>query len=264
MPIFNDKHLSYNWRDAKWMVERAAQLGAPFMAGSSLPLGWRNPWLEHPLETPIAEAIAIGYSGLDVYGFHALETLQCMVERRAGGETGVAAVTCLAGDAVWEAAEAGLWSRDLAEAACAAIENKPPGSMEDHCQNPALFLLDYRDGLRGAILMLNGYVTDMAYAARIGGQIQATEFYLQSGFSHAHFSYLSLNIEEMFLTGRPTYPLERTLLTTGVLEAALDSRYRGHIRLETPHLNIAYRSYETLPWRPTGRRPAGATLEPLT
>jgi len=263
VPVFNDKHLSYNWADAKWMVDRAAHLGAPFMAGSSLPLGWRNPWLEHGLETPIEEALAVGFSGLDVYGFHTLETLQCMVERRAGGETGVAAVTCLEGQAVWEAAKTGLWSRDLAEAACACIEDKPAGTMEEHCPNPALFLIDYRDGLRGAILMLNGYVTDMAYAARIGGEIQATEFYLQRGLSHAHFSYLSLNIEEMFVTGQPTYPLERTLLTTGTLEAALDSRYRGHIRLETPHLAIAYRSYDHIPWRPTGRRPTGATLEPL-
>ena len=100
VPVFCDKHLSYNWHDAKWMVDRAAQLGAPFMAGSSLPLAYRNPWLEHELDAPIQEAIAIGYAGLDVYGFHTLETLQCMLERRLGGETGVAAVTCLEGDAV--------------------------------------------------------------------------------------------------------------------------------------------------------------------
>lgn len=263
VPLFNDKHLAYNWPDAKWMVDRARRLGAPFMAGSSLPLAWRNPWLEHPLETPLREALAIGYSGLDVYGFHALETLQCMVERRLGGETGVTAVTCLEGAAVWQAAQAGLWSRELAEAACAAIENKPPGSMEEHCPQPALFLIEYRDGLRGAVLMLNGYVTDMAYAARVENDIQATEFYLQDGPPHAHFSYLSLNIEEMFVTGQPTYPVERTLLTTGILEAALDSRYRGHVRCETPYLDFAYRSYDAIPWRPRERRPGGATQKPL-
>jgi len=262
VPIFNDKHLSYNWHDAKWMYDRAKQLGAPFMAGSSLPVGWRNPWLEYELETPVEEAIAIGFSGLDIYGFHTLETLQCMVERRVGGETGVAAVTCLEGGVVWEAAKDGLWSRELAEAACAPIENKPAGSMEEHCKNPALFLIEYRDGLRGAVLMLNGYVTDLAYAGRVDGIIQGTEFYLQNHEPHGHFSYLSLNIEEMFVTGVPTYPVERTLLTSGVLEAALDSRYQGYVRLETPHLEVAYRSYENLPWRPYGRRPKGATLEP--
>lgn len=262
VPVYNDKHLSYNWHDAKWMVDRAASLGAPFMAGSSLPLGWRSPWLEYEQGLPVEEAIAIGFSGLDIYGFHTLETLQCMVERRVGGETGVEAVTCLEGDAVWEAAKAGLWSRELAEAACAPIENKPEGRMEDHCKNPALFLVEYRDGLRGGVLMLNGYVSDLAYAGLVNGEIQGTEFYLQNGPPHAHFSYLSLNIEEMFVTGVPTYPVERTLLTTGVLEAALDSRHQGYIRLETPHLELSYRSYGLLSWRPTGVRPTGATLDP--
>jgi hypothetical protein len=32
VPVFNDKHLSYNWHDARWMYDRLAGLGAPFMA----------------------------------------------------------------------------------------------------------------------------------------------------------------------------------------------------------------------------------------
>ena len=137
--------------------------------------------------------------------------------------------------------------------------------MEEHCPHPALFLVEYRDGLQGSLLMLNGYITDLAYAARAEGETVATEFHCQGHGgqgAHAHFSYLSLNIEEMFLTGQPSYPVERTLLTSGVLEAALDSRHQGHLRFETPHLEVAYRSYETLPWRPTGPRPTGATLDP--
>jgi hypothetical protein len=255
VPVFNDKHLSYNWHDAKWMYDRARQLGAPFMAGSSLPLGWRSPWLELEKETPVEEAVAIGFSGLDIYGFHTLEVLQCMVERRAGGETGIAAVTCVEGPAVWEAARKGLWSRELADAACAAIADKPAGRMEEHCPNPVVFLLEYRDGLKGAVLMLNGYVKDLAFACGSRGKVLATEFFLQPGPPHAHFSYLSLNIEEMFVTGKPTYPVERTLLTSGALEAALESRYRGDVRLETPHLDVRYQSYDRIPWRPTGPRP---------
>jgi len=262
VPIFNDKHLSYNWHDAKWMYDRAAQLDAPFMAGSSLPFFWRNPWLEHERETPITQAVAIGYSGLDIYGFHTLETLQCMVERRVGGETGVAAVTCLEGDAVWDAADIHVWPLDLAEAACEKIQNKPDGQMKEHCENPALFIVEYRDGLQGNILMLNGYVTDLAYAARVEGEIVASEFYCPQA-PHAHFSYLGLNVEEMFLSERPTYPIERTLLTTGILEAALDSRFQGHVRLETPHLNVSYSSYDHIPWRPTSPRPSGASLIPF-
>ncbi len=138
--------------------------------------------------------------------------------------------------------------------------------MEEHCENPALFLLEYRDGLRGAALMLNGYVHDLAYAAQVNGEIQATEFYLQGHGGqdgpYAHFSYLSLNVEEMFQSGKPSYPVERTLLSSGVLEAALTSRHEGYHRLQTPWLDVAYRSYDELPWRPTEPRPTGACLEP--
>ena len=264
VPVFVDKHLSYNWHDACWMVERAAALKAPLMAGSSLPLSWRNPWLEHELDTPIDAAMAVGFSGLDSYGFHTLEVLQCMVERRRGGETGVAAVTCLEGEAVWRGAQKGAWSRDLAEAACAAIEDKPDGAMEEHCDHPVAMLVEYRDGLRGCVLMLNGYVHDMAYAAHASGQTVATEFYAQghggTEGAYGHFSYLSLCVEEMFMTGEPTYPVDRTLLTTGILEAALTSRYEGGKRLETPWLATAYQARDDSRWRPLGPRPAGACL----
>ncbi len=266
VPVFNDKHLSYNWHDCRWMCERAAGLQAPLMAGSSLPVAWRSPWLEHEKGVELEEALAVGFSGLDIYGFHTLEVLQCMVERRRGGETGVAAVTCFEGDAVWEAAERGVWSRQLAEAACAALPDKPQGSMEEHCRNPSLFAVEYRDGLRGSALMLNGYVTDLAYAARLGGgSVEASEFHCQGhggNGAHAHFSYLGLNIEEMFVSGRPVWPVERTLLTSGVLEAALTSRHEGYRRLETGWLDVAYESYDELPWRPLGPRPAGACLDP--
>jgi hypothetical protein len=216
--------------------------------------------LEYERGTPIEEAVAIGYGGRESYGFHALETLQCMMERRRGGETGVAAVQHLAGPAVWEAGRAGRWSRELAEAACAAIENRPEGSMEERCREPEAFLIEYRDGLRAAVLMLNGDVSDFAFAARVGDRIDATEFYLQGDFPHGHFNYLSLNIEEMFLTGTPTYPAERTLLTTGIVNAIMDSAHEGSRRVETPQLAIAYESYQGPLWRPSGPRPTGANV----
>ena len=262
VPVFCDKHLSYNWDDANWMSARANELNVPFMAGSSLPLCWRQPFLEHPLNTPLDDAIAIGYGGVESYGFHALETLQCMIERRTGGESGVVSVQCLEGQDVWNAAESGEWSLDLAEAACAQIKNRPDTSIIEGCPSPILFLMDHRDGFRSAVLMLNGYVTDFAYAARQGNEILATEFYLQNGTPYAHFSYLSLNIEEMFVTGIPQYPVERTLLTTGILDAFMHSRAENYKKLETPHLaKIAYQSYQNTLIRPTAPRPEGATLE---
>ena len=261
VPVFSDKHLSYNWRDSKWMYDRAQQLGVPFMAGSSIPLGWRDPWLEHELDAPIEDALVLSFGGIESYGYHGLEALQCMIERRSGGEAGLAAGQCLEGEAVWRAGADGLWSRELAEAAAAAGETAS-GSMEESCDNPAAFLLEFRDGFKATLLQLNGYAKEWSYAARVDGQVLATGLRTH-GPPYPHFSYLGLNIEAMFLSGEPQYPVERTLLVSGALDALMDSRHRGHIRLETPHLDVAYRSYETMPIRPTGPLPKGASTVPF-
>lgn len=247
VPVFSDKHLAFTWADSLWMYERARELGLPFMAGSSLPLVDRRPRLEHEVGTEIEEALSIGHFhqylyGLDSYGFHGLETLQCMVERRRGGETGIAAVQCLEGDDVWSAGEKGMWPRDLADAALDRIEAKDPGRMEDACENPAVFIVEYADGFRASTLMLDRHLNGFGYAARVDGEVVSTELNPQ-GALRQPFTYQGLNIQEMFLTGEPQYPVERTLLVSGALDALMESRYRGHTRVETPHLNVAYEPF---------------------
>jgi hypothetical protein len=79
------------------MVETARQLGFPLLAGSSLPVTWRRPELELPVGTRIREALVASRGELEVFGFHALEALQCMVERRTRGQQGVRSVRCLQG-----------------------------------------------------------------------------------------------------------------------------------------------------------------------
>ncbi|MFH1568980.1 MAG: hypothetical protein ABIL09_13370, partial [Gemmatimonadota bacterium] len=288
VPVFNDKHFAYDFADARWMWDRAAELRIPLMAGSCLPLAWRRPWLEYDLETPVEEAVAVGYGDGEAYGYHTIETLQCMVERRVGGETGVASVQCLVGDEVWRSRDRGEWSGELGEAACAAIENKPAGSMEEYASKPAVFLIRYRDGLRAAALMLDGYIKDWSYAGRVAGRpevqgnhagngdrqgaiaasgvdrlpvVHATEFFLQPDGPGASFGYLSRNIQEFFRTGVAPYPPERTLLTTGITDAMMISRHEAHRVVPTPYLDIAYRSYTALPLRPRGPRPSGACLD---
>ena len=265
VPVFVDKHLSYRWADARWMYDTARELRVPLWAGSSLPVHWRRPNVEHPLGDPLDEALATGFHMLERYGFHALESLQCQVERRAGGETGVTAVTCLSGDDVWRAADAGRWSTDLADAALAATNPGPDRLEPEHVSDPHVFLLEYADGLRGTALMLgdNGYVRKFAYAGRRRGRIDAFEYHGDEAPNRAHFSYFGLGVEDFLLSGLPQSPVERTLLTTGVLEAALISHHHGGRRVETPHLDIAYAPMTGAVRRPTGSEPAGASLQPL-
>ena len=93
--------------------------------------------------------------------------------------------------------------------------------------------------------------------------MQATEFYLQNEGPFAHFGYLCRNIQQFFKTGQAPYPPERTLLTTGVIDAAMISRHEGHRRVETPYLDIDL-SVLTTRCRSDhrGTRPSGACIDP--
>ncbi len=242
VPVFSDKHLSFSWENAKWMYDQAVELKVPFMAGSSLPVAWRRPPVEVEAGSKIEEGLVAAYGGLESYGFHALETLQCLMERRQGNETGVTAVTCLEGPAVWKAAEDKRWSRPLLDAALAVANPVKKGKLEELCKNPAAFLVEYRDGRRGSVLMLNGYNRDWIAAFRLADRAKPVviDFWLQDGRPFGHFTLLARGIEAMFQTGKATWPVERTLLTTGILDAAMTSRFEKQQRLATPHLALTY------------------------
>jgi hypothetical protein len=224
------------------MVGTARELGIPFLAGSSLPVAWRVPPLELPRDCKIAEALAIGYGGLEAYGFHALETLQCMVERRAGAERGVAAVQAVRGAEIWRAEREGRWSRALLNAALHA-QGTDGARLEQRLNDQAaFFLVEYRDGLKATVAMMNGVSDEFGFAARLEGAAEphAAWFQLQDGKPFRHFGFLVDAIAHTVRTGRPAYPVERTLLTTGVLDAAMHSLAQGGRRIETPALDVRY------------------------
>jgi hypothetical protein len=107
--------------------------------------------------------------------------------------------------------------------------------------NSAWYLIEYRDGLRSSIAMANGVTDKHAFAARRPGIKPhfATNLATQNGFPTAHFANQLRAIDEMIHTGMAPYPVERTLLTTGILHAALLSLAEGRA-IETPHLDVHY------------------------
>ena len=279
VPMFNDKHLSWNWDWAKQMVDTSKEMGFPYMAGSSLPVTWRIPSVEMPLGTRIREAVCVGYGGVDSYDFHALETIQCMVERRAGGETGVKWLQAYRGDKVWDALRDGVWSRRLMEAALCRSHTLTPAregfndilptddDLRRLVKDPVVYHYEHNDGLRCTMILLNGMVRDFNFAADvehhksssqvyqpmvkdfnfaadIGGAPFSTQMYLPMPDGRTtvanFFDGLVNNQEKMFLTGKATYPVERTLLTTGLVAAGVESLYRDQTRYETPHLAVNY------------------------
>lgn len=265
VPVFSDKYIANSWLDAKWVYDRSIDLDVPMMAGSSLPYCRRNPVLDHPLETPISEAVAIGPGDLDSYGIHILEMLQCMVERRSGGETGVFSVQGLKGDAVWKAIDSGEISGELLEAACERIPDKTDQPMRDVVRDPVALRIRYNDGLETAILILDEYVnSSLLYAARMPDETVSTEFLLSPPPVNAHFSYMALNIREFFRTGgQPPVPIERNLLTNGILDMAFRSLVlgRGEER-RTPFLDITYRVEENRAIWPESPQARGPSVGP--
>ena len=258
VPIFNDKHLSYNFEKAKEMVDDGHRLGFGVLSGSSLPVTWRLPDVDIPYDHELEGAVMVGVGGSDPMDYHALEAMQCMIERRKGGETGVAAVQLIDGDEVWKAGQDGRWSLELLEAALSRSDTPCGFTDEDGrtqnligtgelyklVDNPAAYLIEYNDGFKATLLMLNGAVRDYCFAAKLKDQPvpMSTQFFLTPTPNVTYSACLVAKIEELYETGIAPYPAERTLLVSGTLESCLKSRHQGHVRLETPHLNVEYRA----------------------
>jgi len=258
-PIFNDKHLSWNFAWAKEMVETARTMSFPLLAGSSLPVTWRMPAIDMPHGAEVEEVLGIAHGPVDIYDFHALEMIQCMAERRKGGETGVVRMHALRGDAVWDALAAGSWSAGgcsprLFEACLARSQTLAQDDVSSHrfptldqmkqwTKQPVCYRFEYADGLRATMLQLNGLVKDFTFAAQVRGQREplSTLFYLPDNPNVVYSAALMSKAEEMFTTGTAPYPVQRTLLTSGLVAAALQS-LADNKELQTPHLDVNYQA----------------------
>ena len=258
VPVFNDKHLSYSFAKAKAMVDASKRLGFPFLAGSSLPVTWRLPSVDLPYGAVVEDAVMVGVGGSDPMDYHALEAMQSVLERRRGGETGVRRVQMVTGDAVWKAGAEGRWSRELLGAALSRSDSLQGWSVRDGrtqalaegdeiarlAQDPAAYFIEYNDGTKATLLMLNGVLADYNLAVRVQGRPDplSMQFLLPPTPNVAYSAPFMNYVARMFETGRAEYPVERTMLVCGMLESCLDSRMAGGKPLDTPFLDVRYES----------------------
>ena len=244
VPVFVDKHLADNWTDAKHIYDTARELKIPLMAGSSVPGSWRHPAVDVDRDADLSEIVIISYGSTDHYGFHALECLQSVVEQRRGGETGVKAVQCVTGDSVWRALGEKRVDPELVQSALGRVSsgNQNLPLLRERVKQPILWLVEYAEGLRASVLELNGVATGWAGAWRYrqGGRMESTQFWTQEARPAAHFTLLLNGIERMMLTGKPSWNVQRTLMSSGLLDALLQSCSQNGSRLETPRLEFGY------------------------
>ncbi len=260
VPVFNDKHLSTDWEECVEMVEDSRRLTFAFLAGSSLPVTWRIPSIELPLETELEQSVGVCYGGVDSYDFHGYETAQCMSERRAGGESGVRSLQALRGDALWARVESDDSLKSLVFSALSRSHSlkapkgysigRPSFSWIRECSPDATgFFIEHLDGFRTTQFLLNGYLRDFTYAGRKkNGEVVSCQMQLPMPPSNTtladFFNPLVNNIERTILTGKAAYPIERTLLTSGMSIAGVDSLHAGQRKIETPHLDVTYKARE--------------------
>jgi len=276
-PLFNDKHLSWNWNWAKKMVDTAGDMKFGFMAGSSLPVARRLPSIDLPWGAQVEEAIGVWAGGIDGGDIHVIEAMQAIVERRRGGETGIRSVEALRGDRFWKALEAGTWKgggwdRSLLASALSRSNMIHP-VREDYgvvlpnnrdirrmAPDSYAYRFEYRDGMKATIVQFqglradkkkSGVAGDCTVAARLkGGKTFSTLIYLPYYSMRNFFNPQVHHIESLFLTGKSPYPIERTLLTTGMTAAGIESLFQNQKRLPTPHLSVPYKApRKSLFWR---------------
>ena len=247
VPVFNDKHFSYNWDDAKWMFDKSRELDFPLTGGSLLPVYYRKPEIELENDTPLKHSIVVGAAPDEGAIFHCIELLHAFVERRKGGETGVKSIQSIRGPESWKWVERNSWAADLLEAVAKRLELKP----ENYRANPRtnICVIEYNDGTKAAIIgvPLSGWT----YAGEIEGQNEPTIVSLLNfpgPFDQYHASNAQPHwIVEMMLTKKEPFNAERLLLTTGITNFYMESNWEGSKyspvgrRIETPFLNMTYR-----------------------
>ena len=255
VPVYWDEPLGP--AQARNMAEASRQLKFPVLAGSILPITWRLPPLELPAGSRVEQALMVGIGSRRSDRYRALETLQAMVERRRGGETGVRSVQAVAGEAVWRAGSGGRWSRELLQAAVARSDSLQGETLKDGrprdlvkggelprlVEHPEACLVDYSDGMRAAVLMLDGAVGDFTFAARLRdvSEVASTQFLLPPEPNRAGSACLAARIEDLVQSGRSPVRPERAWIASGILDRWMESRKKKGVTLDTPELKLEYR-----------------------
>ncbi len=264
VPVFNDKHLSTDWKECVEMVDDARRLRFPLHAGSSLPVTRRIPAIEIPLGTALSESVCVGYGGMDSYDFHGLETAQCMSERRRGGEVGIQRVTTLKGAPMWERVAGRDTTRRLLVAGLTrshtlpAKDGYPTDAVDFEWARKTFpdgiaYFIEHRDGFHTTMFLLG--ISDFNYAGMDArtGRIHSCQMYLpmpgHGSTTADFFNPLVRHIERMVVQRVQPYPVERTLLTSGMTMAGVESHFRKS-PVETPEMAVKYSvSGESWYWR---------------
>lgn len=246
VPVYTDKGFAVVQEDIEWMYETVKRHQIPFMSSSVVPFARRLPvQTPFPNGAPLHKMFGFAYGALERYTYHTLEMMQSVAENRACGETGIRAVRAYRDDKALEALFSERWGRIYRKLG-GFVNLTDIDAFPHQLKDPILFEIEYVDGLLGGILFVDPRSRDpevnvfaSAYQVYEHEEPVCLEFWLQPGKPYIHFGRLVLEIEKFIHTGRPPFPVERSLLTTGSLDACMRSLHEGK-EIETPSLRVSY------------------------
>jgi hypothetical protein len=264
VPVFNDKHLSYNWDESKWMYDKSRELGFPLTGGSSIPVYYRKPEIEVPIDAPIKNSIVMAGTGDEGAIFHAIDVLQCFVERRRGGESGVKSIQSIRGPELGKWVDSNPWVDKLMAAITANIPapaaaaggrggnagqpaavpggrggnaGQQPGAAQggrggNAAQPPGrsgnACIIEYNDGTKAAVLPGRG---GWSWAGEIEGKSEPTVVSMlgwPGPFDQYHASNAQPHwITEMMVTKKEPFNAERLLLSSGITNWYMESNWEN-------------------------------------
>jgi len=242
IPIFSDKHFAYQIEDTVWMFEQLRKRGIPFLGGSSIPHAPYVPAFDVNKLKDAKEILVLSYSTIvEAYGYHGLELLQSLAEKRAGGETGVRSVSALEGEEVWEAMDRKEWPEDLLLSSLNIVkEDSGHVHPRERGETPWLFIVDYEDGTKGYVFQQNTVSDQWRFAFRDGqGEIVSAISFSELARPFGHFETLTRIVEDFVISGTEPFPAERVLMSSGLINYVMDALHE-HKKLETPALRIHY------------------------
>jgi hypothetical protein len=261
VPVFNDKHFSTSWDEAKWMFDKSRELDFPLYGGSSIPFYYREPEIDLDIDTPVKASVVAGGSQDEGSLFHCVDVLQSFVERRSGGETGIEAVQCIRGSEVWSWTERNPWAGSLLDSIRKSFDFEP-GHFREAVTQPSVTIVDYRDGTKAAVYAARD--VGWTYAADIEGR-KDPAIVSMLGWPGPYAQYHAANafehwLVEMMLTRKEPYNAERLLLSTGITAYNMESNWENGRyseigrRVETPFMDMTYRTTRGAMFN-TGPRP---------
>ena len=254
VPVFNDKHFSYDLDDAHYLVDTARAMNFPLMAGSSISLaGTLEPWTL-PDNAELRAGAGLFFRGADINGYHSIQWLQSLVARRAGGESGIQSVTAYVGESFERAFVDKKWSHPLMMEAINRTGKIAPARYQNAFLHldydakplplPAAYQFEHLDGLQTTYFVCDEQPAEYTLAVEAkNGAIHGARNFVEGIKSEQfcpHFAMLCAAIENFLLGGATPYPVEHEMLCTLATRAACRALCQPEQRLETPELHIAY------------------------